>query len=87
MGAQPHESYTDPQSIEFSKEERELAIIQLGARIDEMTPLLSEAGKKGDTKRVVELAQHIENVRKVRDKFYVKQRDRAPRYDGPNARF
>lgn len=74
MAKQPHESYTNPYNIEFSEEERELAVIQLGARIDALEALLIEAGKKGDARRVTELAQHVENIRKIQSKFFTKPR-------------
>lgn len=80
MATQPHESYTNPHNIEFSQEERELAVIQLGARIDALEPALIEAGKNGDANRVVALAQHIENIRKIRDKFLISPKRPSVRF-------
>jgi hypothetical protein len=71
MMNQPHQSRTNVQPVNLSAEQRHLAITQLSARIDEMTPMLHEAGKEGNTKRVIQLSQHIENVRAIVKALYL----------------
>lgn len=54
--------------IKFTKEEKEATYPQIAARLDSLSELLCEAGKKKDVERVVELSTFIQNIKS----FYYK---------------
>ena len=56
--------------VEISKEEAKAVIIQLGARLDDLNELVSEAGAKKDIKRVKELIEFMKPIEDVRNRLY-----------------
>lgn len=50
-------------TISFTREERDAVLPQLSCRLDELETLMSEEAIRKNTKRVLELAKFIENIR------------------------
>lgn len=55
--------------VEFTKEEVDAAMIQIGARIDELRKLQKEAGKKEDIGRVLEIEKFIQPIKSFQQKL------------------
>ncbi|MED3440256.1 hypothetical protein P4393_12395 [Bacillus subtilis] len=65
-------------TIHLTKEELDSAIIQIGARIDELKVVQKEAGKKEDIKRVIDMERFMEPIVSVKEKMM------NERYSHPN---
>lgn len=55
--------------IQFTKEEIEALIIQIGARIDDFQALQKQAGKKEDIKRVLEIEEFLKPIKSGNQKL------------------
>lgn len=56
--------------VEFSKEELDAAIIQVGARLDALKEIQKEEGKKENIKRVIEMEEFMKPIRSFYDKIF-----------------
>lgn len=55
--------------VEFTREELDSAIVQIGARIDSLKELQKSAGKKEDIERVLEIEKFIQPIISAKDKM------------------
>lgn len=55
--------------VEFTKEEVEAAMIQIGARIDALGDIQKEAGRKEDIARVLQLEEAMKPIKSFRQKL------------------
>ena len=60
----------DEFTITLSKEERDILIIQIGARVTFFEDLMCEAAKDRKTERVLEISEMIKNLQNVQNKLY-----------------
>ena len=56
--------------LELTDEERQILLIQIGARIDHLTNLQREEGKNENIKRVLELEELMKPLRSGYDKIF-----------------
>lgn len=56
-------------TLQFTKEELDISITQLGARIDHLKALQVDAGKAGNVGRVVELEEYMKPLISAKDKM------------------
>lgn len=57
------------QSITLTQKERDIIIIQLGARITKFEELMFEAAKIKDTNRVIEITENIKTLKDIQKKL------------------
>lgn len=55
--------------VDFTKEEIDAALIQIGARIDALTDLQKQEGKKENIRRVLEIEEALKPIRSFRQKL------------------
>lgn len=57
-------------TITLTREERDILIIQIGARITVFEDLMCEAAQERKTDRVMEVSEMIKNLKNIQEKLY-----------------
>lgn len=60
----------DEFTITLTREERDILIIQIGARIMTFEDLMCQAAQERKTDRVMEVSEMIKNLKNIQNKLY-----------------